>query len=295
MPTDPALDPLTILHSIGVHSLVNVTPVAGGTATAIWQVALGSRMYALRVYPVGAMATCRAELAALRIATRAGAPVPAVHLAGQWQGRPALLIDWCAGEPVGRLLARRPWLAWPLGLAFGRAQAQLHRATRALGLPASQGWVAWGASDDPALATLLGRLSAGQPSLLHLDYHLFNVLADGRRVSAILDWANAQVGDPRADLARTYSILMVEPWQAGPQPLWLALLRRLLAAAWWRGYRQRAGPVGHMAPFLAWAGAAMVRDLAYRVGDPRSWWTQQHLDAISAWAARQRRAALGAD
>jgi hypothetical protein len=75
----------------------------------------------------------------------------------------------------------------------------------------------------------------------------------------------------------------------------LALLRRLLTAAWWRGYEQHAGPVHDFTPFLAWAGAAMVRDLAYRVGDPNSWWTQQHLDAVSAWAARQRRAALGTD
>jgi hypothetical protein len=88
---------------------------------------------------------------------------------------------------------------------------------------------------------------------------------------------------------------MVEPWQAVPQWLTLALLRRPLTAAWWRGYEQRAGPVRDMVPFLAWAGAAMVRDPAYRVGDPSSWWTQQHLDAVSAWAARQRRATLGAD
>jgi aminoglycoside phosphotransferase (APT) family kinase protein len=293
MPRETALDPLAVLQALGVRGAAAVAPVTGGTATSIWRVELQGRPYALRVYARGATATCQAELAALRIASRAGAPVPAVQLVGAWRERPAMLIDWCEGATLGQLLRARPWLAPGLGAAFGRAQAQLHRTTQALDLSPTDAWIAWGASGDHELAARLRRLSPGSPpALLHLDYHLFNAMSDGRQVTAIIDWANGQVGDARADLARTYSILLVEPWQPGRQPAWLTALRKLFAAAWWRGYRRLAGDVGELAPFLAWAGAAMVRDLSYRVADPGSWWTQGHLDAIESWARRQRRLAL---
>src|SRR5262245_46608156 len=38
-------------------------------------------------------------------------------------------------------------------------------------------------------------------ALLHCDYHFDNVLSDGRRVSAVVDWGNAAYGDHLYDLA----------------------------------------------------------------------------------------------
>jgi len=39
------------------------------------------------------------------------------------------------------------------------------------------------------------------PSLIHVDYGLHNVLVDNGKVSAILDWESARIGDPADDLA----------------------------------------------------------------------------------------------
>jgi aminoglycoside phosphotransferase (APT) family kinase protein len=38
-------------------------------------------------------------------------------------------------------------------------------------------------------------------ALVHVDYGLHNILIDGERVSAVLDWESARVGDPAEDLA----------------------------------------------------------------------------------------------
>ena len=38
-------------------------------------------------------------------------------------------------------------------------------------------------------------------ALLHCDYHFDNVLADGRRITGVIDWGNACYGDPLYDVA----------------------------------------------------------------------------------------------
>ena len=64
--------------------------------------------------------------------------------------------------------------------------------------------------------------------LLHLDYHPLNVLGEAGAISGVLDWTNADGGDPRADVARTGAILRFLP----DNPTWTlqrnAHVRRLL-------------------------------------------------------------------
>jgi aminoglycoside phosphotransferase (APT) family kinase protein len=139
---------------------------------------------------------------------------------------------------------------------------------------------------------MLERVASPAAALLHLDYHPLNVLTDGTRITAILDWANARAGDPRADVARTYSILMVAPNGPGRQPLALAIGRRLLAWSWRHGYEQVAGRLSSMAPFYAWAGSVMIRDLAPRIANPHSWWQPRHLEQIQHWARAWQQRAL---
>jgi aminoglycoside phosphotransferase (APT) family kinase protein len=48
--------------------------------------------------------------------------------------------------------------------------------------------------------------------LLHLDLHPFNVLVDDTgAVTGVIDWANAAVGAPVLDRARSWSILTLDP------------------------------------------------------------------------------------
>jgi len=93
------------------------------------------------------------------------------------------------------------------------------------------------------------------------------VLTDGRRITAVLDWANAAAGDPRADLARTITILRLDSRSAAVPQWVMAGVLRGFEAGLRHGYARIAGSVGDdLAPFYAWAGAVMERDLAGRLG-----------------------------
>lgn len=288
----PTLEATAILAALGVTSVAAIAPVGGGTDAAIWRVEHDGLTSALRVFRPEQAEACRREVQALIAAGQAGVIVPEVRAAGAWRNRPAQLLSWCPGVPLWEAIRRWPWRVWALGLAFGRAQAQIHRITAAPQLADLQrDWIAWAGPADEQLSTALERLSHPTPALLHLDYHPLNVLSDGHQITAVLDWVNAAVGDPRADLARTYTILRVEPLTPGRQPPPLTFIRRLLCWSWQRGYRQIAGAPSDMAWFYVWAGAVMARDLGPRVGDPNSWWQPRHLAHVQQWTAARRRRA----
>jgi aminoglycoside phosphotransferase (APT) family kinase protein len=132
-------------------------------------------------------------------------------------------------------------------------------------------------------------LSSGEVALLHLDYHPRNVLTDGKRITGVLDWTNAHAGDPRADAARTVSILRVDP--LARDPLLQRLLLRIFELAWRRGYQRQRGRLKDMPLFYAWAGTVLQSDLAHRYKqrpqalDPARRWTDQ-------WKARARRSGI---
>jgi aminoglycoside phosphotransferase (APT) family kinase protein len=211
--------------------------------------------------------------------------VPRVLAAGNWQEQPALLLSWMPGRPLWQELAEQPWMAWSLGLAFGNTQAAIHQITAPeplLDLPVP--WIEWAEPDD-VLRSRLRSLDQDREVLLHLDYHQANVLIQGGRVSAVLDWANARSGDPRADLARTASILRFTPLTRGLPRAVESTVRRAFIAGWRRGYRRVMGPMTGMAPFYVWAGLVMVRDLAPRVGrSDLPWLTPALLAAVQRWA-----------
>lgn len=103
------------------------------------------------------------------------------------------------------------------------------------------------------------------PALIHLDFHPSNVLVKGE-VTGVLDWENVRLGDARADVARTLSILSVDPAvsklpRAGRQ------LRRRFRLAYLAGYVSLTGEnaLAELKPYLAWAGDFMRRDLASRL------------------------------
>jgi aminoglycoside phosphotransferase (APT) family kinase protein len=292
MPDQSALDPHAILASLGITDAIQIEPVSGGFDTAIWCVEWQSASYALRVFRPEQTATYQREIRAMQRAANAGLPVPAIIRQGAWQDRPVLLLSWVKGQTLAAQLRAHPHRIWQLGSAFGRMQAAVHNIAVPADMDATS-WIEW-AGDEPELKARLYDLPSRQNKLLHLDYHPLNVMADGRQISGVLDWANARAGDPRADFARTYSILRVEPYTARGDPLWLAVARRLLERAWHTGYIQAGGHLDEMALFYAWAGASMIRDLSPRIGKPGFWLQDQHLDGVRAWRDLwKKRAGIG--
>ncbi|GER92268.1 hypothetical protein KDW_64300 [Dictyobacter vulcani] len=190
------LSPLEILRSLGIDGTPTVTPVQSGFDMAMWKVEYEDQTYALRVFRPGEHEECEHERVVMVAARAAGLPVPEVRAAGIWQDHPVLLITWLAGRMVADELRARPWQVWRLGISFGRMQAAIH-AVPAPDLLCQQpdAWIAWKCEREQTLQDRLRHLLLDEAALLHLDYHLQNVLTDGKQITGIVDWTNAHAGD----------------------------------------------------------------------------------------------------
>lgn len=290
-----SLDPETILDSLGVRAVISTAPVRGGWDTAIWRVERAEGAAALRVFRSEQARSYAREVAAMRAAREGGLPVPDVLAQGVWRDRPVVLLSWCPGETLAAALRARPWSAWSLGAAFGRMQARIHAVPAPAELAAwAGGWIDWAGAEAGQIGPLLEARAPAIPKLLHLDYHPLNVLTDGSRITAVLDWTNTRAGDPRADVARTHTILRVQPLEPGPMRMPTRLVLWALWLGWRNGYESVAGglPAGEMAPFYAWAGHLMVRDLSPKIGRPGVWLREGDLGGVRQWAAAWEQRAL---
>ena len=227
-----------------------------------------------------------------------GLPVPEVLAQGVWHERPVVLLSWCAGRTLAAALQARPWSAVGLGRAFGEMQARIHAVPAPAELAAApRAWIEWAGTEVAPLVPRLEAQAPAPPRLLHLDYHPLNVLTDGARITAVLDWTNTRAGDPRADYARTHTILRVQPLEPGPMRVPTRLALWLLWLGWRRGYRAVAGAPteAELAPYYAWAGHLMVRDLTPKIGRPSVWLREGDLEGVRRWAGgwQARAARLG--
>jgi aminoglycoside phosphotransferase (APT) family kinase protein len=213
---------------LGAH-ISDVAPIGAGASRQIWRVTAGATTCVLRVDPgTGPVAGTELDLAREAVVYTALAattiPVPRL-LATAPDGR-ALLMELCAGSDAlaavadadTRAAVGRDYLMW-----LGR----LHTLdARSLDLPGIGGpatardgtladldlWariagertIGWA---TPAVAPALDWLRDAAPSapgraaLCHGDAGPGNFLFAGERVTAMLDWEFAHVGDPHDDLA----------------------------------------------------------------------------------------------
>lgn len=287
--SQPALDPHAILQQIGLEGVERLTPVTGGMDTAIWKVQCADAAFALRLFRAEQKGTCEIEAAAMEAAAAAGLPVPTLHATGEWEGRPYMLIAWCKGDTVGNTLFRQPWRGWSLAVKAGRLQAKLHTVKAPPYIVERRSnWIRWG-TDHPRLTEILRATATRTDVLLHMDYHPHNVLIDGDQVTAVIDWTCAFAGDPRADVARSVTLIRLGYVGRGLKAKLFDLVRFILAAGWLRGYQQVAGPLRDMAPFYLWAGALFKDDMSYKIGRPGIDLTAEDLKPADRWIARWRR------
>lgn len=277
------LDPRAILAALAVEGVTSITPVSGGWDTALWHVEHAGLVSALRVFRPEQAETCRRELAAMRLAAAGAVPVPTVRAQGLWRDRPALLLAWCDGTQLFKALMTEPRNAHTLGVNFGRTQARIH----AIAVPSDapvlvRDWIDEIGPEHTALHRRLRTLPFRPNALLHGDFHPLNVMVDtdAATTTGVLDWANAGLGDPRFDIARTYSLLRLAKmipgivWDDGAPAL------RAFSSGWQQGYQEIAGPWGDLTLFHAWAAAFMAVDLAPRPGRPNERLASQDLERL---------------
>lgn len=291
--TSGDLDPLPILSALGVDDVRAATRITTGIGgAALFRLERAATVQALRVYRPGATAAAEHERAAMEAARAAGVPIPTIDAEGEWSGRPVALLEWCDGVTMLEAIGLNPWRAFRLGRVLGRIQAGLHAAAP----PAQdrrfrQGdWIDRFGEVDPPLRRWLTATS-GRRALLHLDLHPLNVMVAGNRVTGVIDWENAMIGDPRADVARTWSLLRLAPLPPASRRPGTGPFRWTIERGWRRGYREVAGWPGDLEAFQAWAAEVMVRDLAPKIGQPGVWFRQEDLEPIRRIAADLRKRA----
>ncbi|WP_019586543.1 phosphotransferase family protein [Deinococcus apachensis] len=218
----------------------------GGSTLPTWQVNTPHGPLAVRLYPTFLEWVARGMARLSTVLREANFPVPGVvAVVEDLPGYVALIQEWLPGVTCGEALRREPGQAWAYGVQFGQLQARLHT----LPIPPEV------AGEVPCLETHLP--PPARLAWLHLDYHPLNVLVAEGRVSAVLDWENVRLGDARADVARTLSILSVDPvvWRAGQE---VRQSLRTFRRGYLAGYA--GGLMDDLPPFLAWAGEFMLRD-----------------------------------
>jgi aminoglycoside phosphotransferase (APT) family kinase protein len=211
------------------------------------------RMLVLRFYDgPAAIAKGSHEYAVMQRLQAARFPVPAVYMFQPDPavlGAPFLIMERLEGGPLLRLRSfpsavKTFTLAF---LPFVRLHTRLHRLNPAtVGISGAAPGLSPGAEGGGpsilgrVLATIAERVESGPlpwlgpalqwavaesarfrdgaASVLHLDYHPFNVLVKGGHVTGIIDWVKTEPGDRHLDVATTSTILSCHTMD---NPQWL--------------------------------------------------------------------------
>ena len=211
----------------------------------------------LRIYPGHDAAQKSAhEFNVMKQLYTAGYPVPQVLLLetnGALFGKPFVIMERIIGRPMGAIADRAPmetqlellarfcqmhvdlhaldWRPFVADPSFYETQALSDIVARQL--PEWQGRVhaLQGNTYDPIFEWLSVRLpdvGFGLPSLLHMDYHHYNLLVREDGAAFVIDWGGAIVSDYRIDLA--WTLLVMSGW--GRPDMWELVLA---------GYERAAG------------------------------------------------------
>ncbi len=261
--------------------------LSGGASMESWRFSAGAAAFVLRRAPSAAMMAGRpldhqAEALLIRAARAAGVSAPEIVT--------ELSPDDAIGSGfVMRAIPGTPEPAVILGAAdparliadIAREMAAIHQIDPATlpGLPIMgtaealaalrARFIAYGA-DRPVLALALRWLEQHIPApcpprLVHGDFRLGNLLVDDGRLTGVLDWELAHLGDPHEDLA--YGCMTVWRFSRPDRPAFgLASLAEWLAA-----YRAAGGAEADPARLRFW--------LVYRT----FWWALGCLEMGSYW------------
>lgn len=225
---------------IAARSIADLAPLGGGASKDMWAFRLelddGEKALVLRRQPAGraqssqGLPSVAAEAELVRLAARAGVPVPAVafQLPRGSAAGDGYAMERISGETVGSRVVRLPELAEArAGLArrCGEVLAQLHqiRDHAPLGLRVQGPRDALAALDEryratgqhrPVFEFALRWLCEHLPNnpqrvLLHGDFRTGNLMVGPDGLRAVLDWELAHVGVPAYDL----SWLCVTSWR----------------------------------------------------------------------------------
>ncbi|MDH6242630.1 phosphotransferase family protein [Mycobacterium sp. OTB74] len=200
-------------------TVTDLTRLTGGASRTTWAFKADERPLILRTGPPDELhASMELEAAVQKLAGAQGAPVPHILAASnsvEPLGNPYLICSEIPGETIVRKIFRGLDDAGRAALLAqcADALADIHRADPAgAGLSSEDQLGAWRAELDAmhdttatfewAFRWLERNRPASRPAtLVHGDFRMGNLVIDGSRLAAVLDWELTHAGDPCEDLA----------------------------------------------------------------------------------------------
>jgi uncharacterized protein (TIGR02172 family) len=192
-------------------------------------------------------------------------------------GRFGLLYEKVEGQPMARILEKHPWRLFAYARKLAALHAQMHGAPmRSDGIPDLKERTAWkinhasGLTEEVRQAALqaLEQMPGGD-RLCHGDFHVENVLVDGDDFF-IIDWVDAAIGSPLADVARTTIILL---GAAAGLPMVLGVLLRLIHRIYLRRYA-RLSPF-NLAEYQRWLPIVAAGRMSEGIDGSQAWLAAQ--------------------
>jgi aminoglycoside phosphotransferase (APT) family kinase protein len=214
---------------------------------------------------------------------RTGLPVAAVGEIVEVEGRRGLIYERVDGPTMLAELVAHPWRLAGSARRLAQLHAEMHSLEIEADLPAQHRRLEDKIGRAPALPAglrerRLGEL-AGLPAgqrLCHGDFHPGNViLAGGGPV--VIDWIDATLGSPLADVARTSVLLrgvVARPGASALQKLMLGLYHRLYLRYY---FRLRPGGRGE---YRAWYPIVAAARLDEGIAELEAWLLAQARDGL---------------
>jgi uncharacterized protein (TIGR02172 family) len=156
----------------------------------------------------------RYELEISRAVQTSGLPIPCAGELVQVKGRNGLTYQRVEGSSMGKIIMRKPWTGFRYAGRMADLHIRMHAITIEANIPKLHQRLANKINKANALSnkqklqliSLLQKMPEGD-RLCHGDFHPDNILVtkDGE---VIIDWIDASLGNPLADVARTTILLL---------------------------------------------------------------------------------------
>lgn len=204
-----------------------------------------------------------------------GLPVPAVGELLQVNSRKGLVYQRIDGIPLSKAIERRPWRMPAFARRMAELHVEMHSSTVRADLPPQRRRLTRKINDARTLPDRL-RIQALEAlaalpdgsQVCHGDFHPDNILVTPS-TEIIIDWIDASIGNPLADVART-SILALG--SAGSSQVPNRLLKALLSRyhAIYLGHYFRLRPGGE-AEYQCWLPVVAAARLSENIPEVEEW------------------------